>query len=139
MAKFEGLVDRIKPLLIRYKNKLDINSILCAPPFVYNLLGGIKMAEYGIRIVEEEDEKGYVQIENAMFQDKRISYKAKGILGYLLTKPDGWVVRMADIINHSTDGDKSTRTGIKELRQNGYLKIFRIKRPDGNWWYDLGI
>jgi hypothetical protein len=78
-------------------------------------------------------EKSYVTIENTMFEEKRISFKAKGILGYLLTKPDGWVVRYSDLMNHSTDGEKALRSGIKELRENGYLRFYQTKKPNGKW------
>lgn len=78
-------------------------------------------------------ERNYVTIENSMFEDSRLSWKAKGLLGYLLTKPDGWTVRTTDLIKHATDGDKSVRTAVKELRKYGYLTIQRIKKENGHW------
>ncbi len=78
-------------------------------------------------------ERNYVTIENSMFEDSRLSWKAKGLLGYLLTKPDNWTVRRADLIKHATDGDKSVRTAIDELRKYGYLTIKRIKKDNGHW------
>lgn len=86
-------------------------------------------------------EKSYVVIENSMFEDSRISYKAKGILGYLLTKPDGWIVKIPDLINHGMDGEKSLRAGLKELKTYGYLTYYRTKNGKGEfngiiWEYD---
>lgn len=78
-------------------------------------------------------EKSFVTIENGMFHDANLSFKAKGILGYVLTKPDGWIVRIPDLMNHSTDGEKAIRSGIKELREKGYLRFFRTQTPDGKW------
>jgi len=78
-------------------------------------------------------ERGFVTIENSMFEDSRISWKAKGLLGYLLTKPDGWIVRRFDLIKHATDGDKSVRSAIDELKKYGYLTIKRIKKDNGQW------
>jgi len=78
-------------------------------------------------------ERNYVTIENAMFHDERLSWKAKGLLGYLLTKPDGWIVRITDLTNHGTDGEKSIRSGIKELRECGYLNFHQTKKPNGKW------
>lgn len=86
-------------------------------------------------------ERSYVTIENAMFEDEKLSFKAKGILGYLLTKPDGWIVRVPDLVKHAQDGEKAIRSGIKELKANGYLHFYRTKNPDGTfkgivWEYD---
>jgi hypothetical protein len=72
-------------------------------------------------------EKSFVTIENSMFEDARLSWKAKGLLGYLLTKPDGWKVIRADLIKHSTDGDSAIRSALKELQRYGYLAYRRIK------------
>lgn len=78
-------------------------------------------------------ERKFVTIENSMFEDSRLSWKAKGLLGYLLTKPDGWIVRVPDLLKHATDGDKSVRTAVKELRKYGYLTIQRVKKDNGHW------
>lgn len=86
-------------------------------------------------------ERNYVTIENSMFHDERISWKAKGLLGYLLTKPDGWKVRIKDLMKHSPEGEKAIRTGLKELEEFHYLTFYRTKHPDGKfagivWEYD---
>lgn len=85
-------------------------------------------------------ETRYVTIVNSMFEDERLSLKAKGLLGYLLTKPDGWKVRIKDLMNHCSDGERSIRSGIKELKEFGYLTFYRT-RDKGSfsgivWEYD---
>lgn len=82
----------------------------------------------------------YVSIENSMFHDERISWKAKGLLGYLLTKPDGWKVRITDLMKHSPEGERAIRSGLKELQKFGYLAYYRT-RENGTfsgieWVYD---
>lgn len=61
------------------------------------------------------------------FEDARLSWKATGILLYLLTKPDGWIVRMTDLMRRHTDGEKSVQAGVKELELAGYLYRFKIR------------
>lgn len=69
----------------------------------------------------------YAMIANATLCDKRLSFKARGILGYLISKPPDWVVQFQDLVNNSTkDGEYSIRSGIKELRQYGYAKLKRV-------------
>lgn len=90
------------------------------------------MADYGLGFREKYD-TGFVQIKNEMFGDKRLSFKAKGILGYLLSKPDGWRIINKDLQNHAKDGRESIDSGLKELKETGYLVFHRTKKPDGTW------
>jgi len=64
----------------------------------------------------------YVLISKELINDKRLSYKARGIVSYLLSKPNGWHVRIGDLINQSDkDGEKSVRSGVQELKAIGYM------------------
>jgi hypothetical protein len=74
-----------------------------------------------------EQKERFVQVRNTMLEDNRLSWKAKGLLAYLVSRPDGWVVRMSDLTNRSTDGEKSIRAATKELREFGYLVFHKIK------------
>lgn len=66
--------------------------------------------------------KNYSVICNDFFSDTRLSWKAKGLLGYLLTKPDSWVTSVSHLSAASEDGRDSTAAGIKELLSLGYIK-----------------
>jgi hypothetical protein len=70
----------------------------------------------------------FVQIDKQLVNDNRLSWKAKGIMLYLLSKPDNWNVYELDIANNSADKLCSVRSGIKELIQLGY--ITRTKQRD---------
>ncbi len=66
----------------------------------------------------------YTQISNQIINDPRLSYKAKGILIYVLSKPPNWVVRVTDLINRSPkEGLTSIRSGISELLLAGYAEL----------------
>lgn len=56
--------------------------------------------------------------------DDRLSWKAKGILTYLLAKPDNWRVCVADIAKRAQDGPRAVYSGLKELEQTGYVQRF---------------
>lgn len=58
--------------------------------------------------------------------DKTLSYKAKGIHTYLISRPDGWGFNLVDLTNRSTDGKDSVMSGLQELRANGYLLINKL-------------
>lgn len=79
-------------------------------------------------------------IENSLISDNSISWAAKGILIYLLSKPDGWKVYKSDIVKHSTNGIDSVKSIIKELRKAGYITLTRITDAKGRvqeWRYDV--
>lgn len=65
--------------------------------------------------------------------DHRLSWKAAGVLGYLTTRPDGWVFREADIINRAPDGRDGVRAALRELTRLGYRHVDRVRRPDGTY------
>lgn len=72
--------------------------------------------------------------------DSGLSAKAKGILWYLLTRPEDWDVYENDIIAHMKEGQWSIRAGIKELLGAGYMTRERVFRANGQfdgWRYDV--
>jgi len=84
-------------------------------------------------------ERNFTQISNNMLEDNRLSWKAKGLLSYLMSRPEEWEVRMFDIVRRSTDGELATRNGVKELKEQKYLHQIRYhdgKRLDWEWVYD---
>lgn len=69
----------------------------------------------------------FVTLHKGFIEDARLSYKAKGILSYLLSKPDNWTVIVKDLMNHSTDGSKSIYAGLNELKKYGYFKKVPVR------------
>lgn len=69
----------------------------------------------------------FVQIDKNILTNSDISWKAKGILSYLLSKPDGWITYITDIEKRSSDGRDSVRAGIRELETIGYIERKRIR------------
>ena len=64
----------------------------------------------------------FVQIDKTSLDDVRLSWKAKGLLAYLLSKPDDWEVRLKHLEKQSKDGRDSVATGMKELIECGYCQ-----------------
>ncbi|MFO7295997.1 MAG: hypothetical protein C0P72_008235 [Clostridia bacterium] len=64
----------------------------------------------------------YVVINKSIFNDKRLSWKAKGLMGYFLSKPDDWKITISDLIKQSKDGRDSVYSGLAELKKYGYLQ-----------------
>lgn len=64
----------------------------------------------------------YTTINNEFLTRQDLSWKAKGILTYMLSKPDDWKFYVENLVEQSTDGEKSFRAGWKELKELGYIQ-----------------
>lgn len=72
-------------------------------------------------------------IDKNGLNDENLSWKAKGLLAYLLSKPDDWQIYVKDLIKRSTDGRDSVVSGLKELEDNGYLSRQQIRGGNGKF------
>lgn len=75
----------------------------------------------------------FVMMDKGFLEDVRLSYKAKGILAYLLSKPDNWKVVVGNLVNYSKDGKASVYAGLKELSEFGYYKKIPIRDDKGHF------
>ena len=46
----------------------------------------------------------YVVIDRRPLEDERLSWAARGLLGYLLAKPDDWQLRVSDLCRRTLQG-----------------------------------
>lgn len=75
----------------------------------------------------------YVMLNKEFLSDERLSWKAKGILAYLLSLPDEWKIYQNELINHATDGIDGLKAGIKELTNYGYISKGKIRNGKGQF------
>ena len=71
--------------------------------------------------IRVQKNKNYTTIHNEFLKRKDLSWKAKGIMTYLLSLPDDWIVNLDEIKRNSSDGESSFRSGWKELKDTGYV------------------
>lgn len=77
--------------------------------------------------IEIEVSGRYTGICTSIIEDERLSWKAKGLMAYLVGRPKGWVLNRSDLINRSTDGRDSVAAGLKELSDLGYISVRQVK------------
>jgi DNA-binding MarR family transcriptional regulator len=75
----------------------------------------------------------FVQIDKRPVEDIRLSWKAKGLLLYLLSKPNNWKIYLSDLIKRSRDKSVAVYSGLKELEKFGYLERERIRNKKGRF------
>jgi hypothetical protein len=81
-------------------------------------------------------ENQFTQIHNAWVRDPNITYKAKGLLTYLLSHEVGYTITIGQIIRESGDGKQSVRSALEELIKAGYLETKRTTDARG---YNAGL
>ena len=77
--------------------------------------------------IRVEKNKNYTVIHNEFLRRGDLSWKAKGMLAYILSLPDDWTINLDEIARHSTDGKSSFQSGWKELRDAGYVSRVPVK------------
>ncbi len=83
-----------------------------------------------VRISKRENP--FAQIDKRLLEDKRLSWRSKGILAYLLSKPNNWEVRSEDVIAHGSEGRDAVRAAMAELKSFGYAKLEQTR--NGKQW-----
>lgn len=86
-------------------------------------IGGRAVGEQTIFRIARDREHPFTSVPNALAQDKSLTYEARGLLLYLLSKPDDWVVRMHDLeLGERKGGREKVRRIVAELLDAGYLE-----------------
>lgn len=78
-----------------------------------------------------ERRQRFTIVDNSALEDERLSFKAVGLLAFLLSKPDGWTISYRQLASVRSDGEHSVRAGLSELEAAGYLTRRRIRLEDG--------
>lgn len=81
----------------------------------------------------------YGVIAHTVLYDKRLSLKAKGLWGYLQSKPDGWDFSAERIAKEQKDGRDGVKSALRELEKYGYLERKRFKDERGQWDYEYNL
>lgn len=84
-------------------------------------------------IIRVRKNANYFSASNEPFNDKRLSWESRGLMGYLLSKADGWEIRMEDLKEQGKAKDHKIRRMLAELQMCGYVNRIRISMPGGTF------
>ena len=84
-------------------------------------------------IIRTPNRNRYTIISKVPLEDGRLSWKARGLLSYLLSKPDNWTVVVAHLVKEAPDGRDSVRAGLRELEDAGYIRRTKKQGHDGQF------
>ncbi len=73
----------------------------------------------------------FLIIDQRAIEDVRLSWAARGLLGYLLSKPDDWKVLVNDLRKRGDLGRDGIYRLLRELRDSGYMRFVRERDRQG--------
>ncbi|MGW6021291.1 hypothetical protein [Streptomyces sp. NPDC055099] len=74
---------------------------------------------------------GFTVLPTATLEDSRLSFRARGVLAFLISKPDAWRVRAESIASAGKEGKEAIKTALRELKDFGYYRVVTERLADG--------
>ena len=84
-------------------------------------------------IVRRKVRTNFTMLDNALILDQRLSWKALGLLTYLLSLPPNFRLRLSHLSSLRPTGRDATRAGLRELEEAGYLSISIERHVSGRF------
>jgi len=81
----------------------------------------------------------YVMIDKRLSENDALSWEARGVMVYLLGKPDGWTTRFTDLVRRGPAGVCKMRRVFKELREHGHIRQIRTQDDKGHFMYETRV
>lgn len=91
-----------------------------------------------IRTVKRENP--FVQMDKYFLEDENLQWESKGLLAYILSRPDDWKINQTDLANRSSGGKGKVETALLDLLANGYVHWYPVRNEIGRieeWVYDV--
>lgn len=90
-------------------------------------------------ILKKHQRQTYTIVDNQSLRDPELSWRATGMLAYLLGLPDNWNVNIEDLTRRKTDGRTAARSTLQELKDAGYVVLEETRDDKGQFHRVLHI
>jgi len=84
-------------------------------------------------------EASFTIIRNDVLRDSRLSYRARGVLAFILSNVDDWRVTADSLADMGSEGRQAIHTVFKELRAAGYIEQRRKQDLETGRWETMTI
>lgn len=92
-----------------------------------------------ISVFKIEKTKGYTIMSNYHLKDRSLTYKAKGLLSFMLSLPSDWDYSLKGLCAISKESRDGIRSILKELQEHHYLEIEKTRGDKGYFEYNYLI
>jgi len=86
-----------------------------------------------------EKNSNYTIMSNFHLRDQNLSLKAKGLLSYMLSLPEDWDYSLNGLCAICKESEGAIKSTLKELKDNGYLVIEKVRGEKGYFEYNYII
>lgn len=86
-----------------------------------------------------EKNRNYTVMSNYHLRDKNLTYKAKGLLSFMLSLPEDWDYSLAGLCAISKESRDGIRSILKELQEHHYVEIEKVRGDKGYFEYNYLI
>lgn len=85
-------------------------------------------------IIRKKRKERFSIVDNKVIEDERLSFKARGLLIYMLSKPDDWKFYTDELAKRSSkDGVSAIKSALNEIENAGYLTRKQEHRKNGQF------
>lgn len=85
-------------------------------------------------IIRKKQKERFSIVDNKVIEDERLSFKARGLLIYMLSKPDDWKFYTEELAKRSNkDGISAIKTALNEIEDAGYLTRKQGHKKNGQF------
>jgi hypothetical protein len=81
----------------------------------------------------------FAQISNQALQDERLTYRARGVLASMLSRPPGWTTSAERLAAAGGEGRDAIRAVLRELEKYGYLVRVKAQDEKGHWHHHQDV
>jgi hypothetical protein len=92
-----------------------------------------------IRKIGPQPEDNFFIMPNAAIRDKRLSYRARGLMAVISSHDTGFHVSSDELAEGGLEGIKAIRTAMNELVAAGYMRRVRSQDAGGKWRTDIDV
>lgn len=78
-------------------------------------------------------DKGFAAIDNETLRDRGLSFRARGVLAYLLSQPPEFQASAETIAEDGPEGRDAIRTALQELEEHTYILREKVQDTAGHW------
>jgi Helix-turn-helix domain len=92
-----------------------------------------------MRIHRTARSRFFTTLGNEVLRDNRLSFCARGILGHLLSLPDGQRGDIRTLAERTPEGRERVASALRELERFGYLKRAVKRTPEGRLYTEVDV
>lgn len=92
-----------------------------------------------MKIIRSPRTKDFLLISNSLARDARMSYRARGLLIAMLSRPDGWQMDSRTLAAEAPEGRDAVRTALREIEDAGYMVRRTSRNPDGTFTHEVEV